>query len=715
MREGPQEPRGLGPVTTLPPACHHHTPPPVTDPTTTTSVTSAQLQAMINEGVTAALAARDTTRNGDDSHSSGVGIRRPVQVARECTYPDFLKCQPLNFKGTEGVVGLTRWFEKMESLHAIAMAIVEEKRDPINTARGARSRKSRLRCGILSVEPLPGKPRISKQQRDINTEGHMPQGMLTGDNTKDLDLGVLSTPKNANPGANQGRQWLFWNVVLRGPYQEDCRKLQEQQHWGVNRDGNASSDKGVRCCGKYKGKPRENTCRYGSRVLAKGCHVFLANITATKDEDKSKGKRLEDVPVVREFPEVFPEDLPDYARRKLKELAEQTTRNLRDRDFHKTKFLTLGSSSPIRQEERWFFPDVYRLQRIEQIDGKEPLPIPGIESYFDQLHRVSFIQDRYESGYHQLRVREEDILKNSHSGLDYGHYEFPRRKNCIAKFFKCGIQDPQSTIPWTCDGLSSCAVHHILAILKEAKDFMRHTVTLQRRGLGACVDANEKRTEAEAGETSRMEDVGGMLVVNSRSGEEIRTEKLEFPRTDGTLCLKWQDDLDSHQFLEVTSKALGTSLDMSTAFHPETERQVRDYPNSRGFGFATYHASIKAEPLSTLWSGNVVHLFAGLGTCGLGKFNSWSRSSARKQGENHSSQAKDASRSAIRQKSTPRKTSTIEAKRVPDCSRFDGTLGEALSLRGGSEDSVRRNIHTLHQGPHHRQVQCHTALRTRLI
>nr|GEY87176.1 hypothetical protein [Tanacetum cinerariifolium] len=44
--------------------------------------------------------------------------------------------------------------------------------------------------------------------------------------------------------------------------------------------------------------------------LSKGCHVFLANITATKDEDKSKGKRLKDLPIVQEFLEVFPEDLP---------------------------------------------------------------------------------------------------------------------------------------------------------------------------------------------------------------------------------------------------------------------------------------------------------------------------------------------------------------------------------------------------------------------
>ncbi|GJV63739.1 putative reverse transcriptase domain-containing protein [Tanacetum coccineum] len=68
--------------------------------------------------------ARDATRNGDDSHTSGTGVRRPVQVARECTYPDFLKCQPLNFKGTEGVVGLTQWFEKMESVYSISNCTV---------------------------------------------------------------------------------------------------------------------------------------------------------------------------------------------------------------------------------------------------------------------------------------------------------------------------------------------------------------------------------------------------------------------------------------------------------------------------------------------------------------------------------------------------------------------------------------------------------------
>ncbi|GJZ51635.1 putative reverse transcriptase domain-containing protein [Tanacetum coccineum] len=86
--------------------------------TNATFVTNAQLQEMIDQGVTASLAARDADRNtnGDDSHNSGTGVRRTGRTARECTYTDFLKCQPLNFKGTEGVFGLSQWFERMESV-----------------------------------------------------------------------------------------------------------------------------------------------------------------------------------------------------------------------------------------------------------------------------------------------------------------------------------------------------------------------------------------------------------------------------------------------------------------------------------------------------------------------------------------------------------------------------------------------------------------------
>ncbi|GKC87072.1 putative reverse transcriptase domain-containing protein [Tanacetum coccineum] len=93
--------------------------------TTTTSVTNDRLQTMIDQGVTATLAARDANRNDDDSYTSGTGVKRTERVARECTYQDFMKCQPLYFKGTEGVVELTQWFEKMESVFRISNCSVE--------------------------------------------------------------------------------------------------------------------------------------------------------------------------------------------------------------------------------------------------------------------------------------------------------------------------------------------------------------------------------------------------------------------------------------------------------------------------------------------------------------------------------------------------------------------------------------------------------------
>ncbi|GJU70497.1 hypothetical protein Tco_1256756 [Tanacetum coccineum] len=95
---------------------------PTTTTTPTITVIDAQLQALIDQGVAAALAERDASRSrdGDNSHGLGTGGRRQVPTQRECTYTDFLKCQPINFKGTEGVVGLTQWVEKMESVFLIS-------------------------------------------------------------------------------------------------------------------------------------------------------------------------------------------------------------------------------------------------------------------------------------------------------------------------------------------------------------------------------------------------------------------------------------------------------------------------------------------------------------------------------------------------------------------------------------------------------------------
>ncbi|GKB22464.1 reverse transcriptase domain-containing protein [Tanacetum coccineum] len=96
--------------------------PPVTptpNATTTTTITEAQLQALIDRGVAAAMDETEASRlrNGYDSNGSGP---RLAEAVRQCSYSEFLKCKPLGFKGTEGVVRLTRWFEKIEFVFSIS-------------------------------------------------------------------------------------------------------------------------------------------------------------------------------------------------------------------------------------------------------------------------------------------------------------------------------------------------------------------------------------------------------------------------------------------------------------------------------------------------------------------------------------------------------------------------------------------------------------------
>ncbi|GKE69396.1 putative reverse transcriptase domain-containing protein [Tanacetum coccineum] len=93
-------------------------------------MTVAAVEQLIEARVSAALANHETLRNstngqGDGSHNSDTGIKGTARTPRGCTYNDFLNCKPLSFKGTEGVVALSQWFEKMESVFHISNCAVE--------------------------------------------------------------------------------------------------------------------------------------------------------------------------------------------------------------------------------------------------------------------------------------------------------------------------------------------------------------------------------------------------------------------------------------------------------------------------------------------------------------------------------------------------------------------------------------------------------------
>ncbi|GJT06769.1 putative reverse transcriptase domain-containing protein [Tanacetum coccineum] len=66
-------------------------------------------------------------------------------------------------------------------------------------------------------------------------------------------------------------------------------------------------DKGIR---EKKSKLNIISCEKAQKYMEKGCQLFLAQVTVKENKDKSNKKRLEDVPTARDFPKVFPEDLP---------------------------------------------------------------------------------------------------------------------------------------------------------------------------------------------------------------------------------------------------------------------------------------------------------------------------------------------------------------------------------------------------------------------
>ncbi|GJW82093.1 putative reverse transcriptase domain-containing protein [Tanacetum coccineum] len=153
------------------------------------------------------------------------------------------------------------------------------------------------------------------------------------------------------------------------------------------------------------------------KYMLKGCPIFLAHVTTKETEDKSGRKQLEDVLIVQNFLEVFPEDLSGLLPTRQVEYQIDLIPGV-------APFLTLGSSDLVCQEEGWIILNVYRLPRAKQANGKESLSTPRIDDLFDQLQGssvYSWIDLRL--GYHQLRVWEEDIPKMAFR-TQYGHYEF---------------------------------------------------------------------------------------------------------------------------------------------------------------------------------------------------------------------------------------------------------------------------------------------------
>ncbi|GJU61129.1 putative reverse transcriptase domain-containing protein [Tanacetum coccineum] len=172
-------------------------------------------------------------------------------------------------------------------------------------------------------------------------------------------------------------------------------------------------------CGNESNDRRESrltiiSCSKAQEYMAKGCQIFLAQISTKKEEDKSKGKQIKDVPIIRDFPEVFPKDLPGLPLTRLVEFQID---------------LIPGAAPVARAPYRLAPSEMKELMCIDycelnKLTVKNRYPLPRIDDLFDQLQgSIIYSKIDLRSGYHQLRVQEQDIPKMAFR-TRYGHYEF---------------------------------------------------------------------------------------------------------------------------------------------------------------------------------------------------------------------------------------------------------------------------------------------------
>ncbi|GKC19536.1 putative reverse transcriptase domain-containing protein [Tanacetum coccineum] len=185
------------------------------------------------------------------------------------------------------------------------------------------------------------------------------------------------------------------------------------------------------------------------KYMHKGCQVYLAQVISKKAEDKSEEKRLEDLSIVREFPEVFLEDLPGLpparqvefqidlvpgaapvarapyrlAPAEMQELSTQL-QELSDKGFIRPSSSPWGAPVLFVKKKDGSFRMCIDYRELNKLTMKNRYPLSRIDDLFDQLQgsRV-YSKIDLRSGYHQLRVREEDIPKTAFR-TRYGHYEF---------------------------------------------------------------------------------------------------------------------------------------------------------------------------------------------------------------------------------------------------------------------------------------------------
>ncbi|XP_031120625.1 uncharacterized protein LOC116023756 [Ipomoea triloba] len=165
-------------------------------------------------------------------------------------------------------------------------------------------------------------------------------------------------------------------------------------------------------------EPRLLTTQRLKKYAHQGCEVYLCLVQGIEGEELE----IDRIPIVREFPDVFPDDLTEMPP---------------EREVEFTIDLIPGTSSISKAPYRMAPKEMEELKKkdgslrlcidyreLNRVTIKNKYPLPRIDDLFDQLKGAGvFSKIDLRSGYHQVRVAKEDVPKTAFR-TRYGHYEF---------------------------------------------------------------------------------------------------------------------------------------------------------------------------------------------------------------------------------------------------------------------------------------------------
>nr|GEV82403.1 reverse transcriptase domain-containing protein [Tanacetum cinerariifolium] len=568
---------------------------------------------LIAQRVIEALAEYETQRNsvvrGDTSHTTGTGPRT-VRPTRECIYKDYLNIGPLKFNGTEGVIGLTRCGLTWWNSHMRAISQDVTYAMPWKTLRQMMTANYCPRGEVKKLEVEFWNLKVKGTNITSYTLYFQELDLLCGrmflEDSDEIERYVGRLPE-----MNRG------NVMCYKSMQKAIEFANDQMDKKLLEIADRQADNKRKFDNTSRNQPNQQPFRRNNNVARAyavgsvekkpygGTKLLCPKCNFHHDGPyKSKEERLENVPIVRDFSEVFPEDLPGLpptrqvefqinlipgaapvarapyrlAPSKMKELLDQL-QELSDKGFIRPSSSPWGAPVFFVKKKDGSFRMCIDYRELNKLTVKNRYPLMRIDDLFDQLQGSSiYSKIDLRSGYHQLRVREEDIPKTAFRTQFLDHVIDSR-----------GIHvDPaknESIKDWA-SHKTPTKIRQFLGLARYYRRFIEGFSKIAK----PMTKMTQKKTEAKKPENLKKDDVGGMLIENSKDPKKFRKEKLE-PRNDGTLCLNNRSWLPCYG--DLRALIMHESHKSKYSVHPGSDKMYQDlkqlywWPNMKA-DIATY-------------------------------------------------------------------------------------------------------------------------------